>query len=190
MSGDAFIVSAVPLHFWHFKDSESIPEPPIHSTIYIHQFDRSISSPSIAKMAKIFSSQQWESALDGISNLTLGRIDIPLPRSGEVLVQIKAVSLNYKDGETIEGQFNHHKAVELPRRIVPCADAAGVIFAIGDGVTRWKKGDRVLSVSYPEYLTGRITEEMLRDGIGSSGKGCLLLLDHKSEVRLGIVLNK
>ena len=70
-------------------------------------------------------------------------------------MKIKSASLNYRDGETIEGQFNHHKAVELPETIVPCADAAGQIFEVGEGATKWKKGDRVLSVSYPDYLTGR-----------------------------------
>jgi hypothetical protein len=85
--------------------------------------------------------------------------------------KINLVSLNYKDGETIEGQFNHHKAVELPQTIVPRADAAGEVLEIG-GVTTWKKEDRVLSVSCLEYLTGKIKQEQLRDGIESSGKGC------------------
>jgi NADPH:quinone reductase-like Zn-dependent oxidoreductase len=125
-------------------------------------------------MAKTISSQQWESALDGISNLKLATATIPFPSAGEVLVKINSVSLNYKDGETIEGLFNHHKAVSLPQTIIPCADSAGEILEIGEAVTKWKKGDRVLSVSYPEYLTGKITQEQLGGGIGSTGKGCPL----------------
>lgn len=122
-------------------------------------------------MAKTISSRQWESALDGISTLKSTKTNIPNPSAGEVLVKINSVSLNYKDGETIEGLFNHHKAVSLPQTIIPCADAAGEILEIGAAVTKWKKGDRVLSVSYPEYLAGKITEDQLRDGIESSGKG-------------------
>ena len=126
-------------------------------------------------MAKSISSRQWESVLDGISNLKLTTTNIPYPSAKEVLVKISSVSLNYKDGETVEGLFNHHSAVSLPQTIIPCADAAGEILEIGERVTKWEKGDRVLSVSYPEYLTGKITQEQLRDGIGSSGKGCHFL---------------
>jgi NADPH:quinone reductase-like Zn-dependent oxidoreductase len=127
-------------------------------------------------MPDTIKSRQWESALDGISNLKLIAAEIPLPGPGEVLVRINSVSLNYKDGETIEGQFKHHKAIELPETIVPCGDAAGGIWAAGEGVTRWKKGDRVLSIPYPAYKTGKITQEMLKSGIGGSGKGRSLFL--------------
>lgn len=122
-------------------------------------------------MTGAIQSRQWESSLNGISNLTLVQKAIPLPGPDEVLLRINAVSLNYKDGETIEGQFNHHAAISLPGTIVPCGDAAGEIWEVGKGITRWKKGDRVLSLPYPEYKTGRITEEMLKKGIGSEGKG-------------------
>lgn len=116
-------------------------------------------------------SRQWESSLDGISNLKLALKDMSLPGAGDVLVQINSVSLNYKDGETIEGLFKHHKAIQMPETIVPCGDAAGEILHVGEGVTRWKKGDRVLSIPYPAYKTGKITQEMLKSGIGGTGKG-------------------
>ncbi|KUJ24001.1 quinone reductase [Mollisia scopiformis] len=115
--------------------------------------------------------RQWTSHLNGISNLTLTQTTTSHPATNEVLVRITAISLNYKDGETISGQFNHHAAVSLPSTIVPCSDAAGQVWEVGDGVTRWKKGDRVLALPYLEYKTGRITQEMLGSGIGSSGKG-------------------
>jgi NADPH:quinone reductase-like Zn-dependent oxidoreductase len=122
-------------------------------------------------MSSSIITRQWESSLDGISNLKLVTTTTPLPGPGEVLVKINAISLNYKDGETIEGLFNHHKAIEMPQTIVPCGDAAGEISHVGEGVTKWKKGDRVLSLPYPDYLTGKVTQEMLKTGIGSSGKG-------------------
>jgi NADPH:quinone reductase-like Zn-dependent oxidoreductase len=122
-------------------------------------------------MPETIKSRQWESALDGISNLKLVSAEVPRPGPGEVLVRINSVSLNYKDGETIEGQFKHHKAIDLPKTIIPCGDAAGEVWAVGKGVTRWKKGDRVLSVPYPAYKTGKITQEMLKSGIGGTGKG-------------------
>ena len=135
-----------------------------------------LSSPLFSSLSKMetptsIPNRQWTSSLNGISNLTLVQITIPLPGPNEILVRINAVSLNFKDGEIVQGQFNHHKAVSLPEAIVPCSDAAGEIWEVGNGVTRWKRGDRVLALPYPEYRTGRITEEMLRGGIGSSGRG-------------------
>jgi hypothetical protein len=38
-------------------------------------------------------------------------------------------------------------------------------------VSKWKTGDRVLSISYPDYLTGKITQELLKTSLGASGKG-------------------
>jgi NADPH:quinone reductase-like Zn-dependent oxidoreductase len=125
-------------------------------------------------MSKYFPSRQWESSLNGISNLKLTSKAIPLPGPGEVLVKIHTVSLNYKDGETIEGLFNHH-AVKTAKTIVPCGDAAGVVKYVGEGVRRWKEGNRVLSIPYPDYLTGRVTQDNLRNSMGTSGEGKLML---------------
>lgn len=43
--------------------------------------------------------KQWTTGLDGLDNLKLGEAEKPEPKDGEVLVQIKAVSLNYRDTE-------------------------------------------------------------------------------------------
>ena len=101
--------------------------------------------------------KQRESSLAGISNLKL-ETGISLPDSGEVLAKINSVSLNYKDGETVEGLFCHHKAIKLPEVIVPCGDAAGQIWVVGDAITRWMKRDRVLSIPYLDSMTGKVME--------------------------------
>lgn len=116
-------------------------------------------------------STQWETDLDGIENLKLVKRTVPQPGPGRVLVKITSVSLNYKDGETINGFFKHHKSVKAPEHLVPCSDCAGVVIATGEGVTKWTIGDRVLSVSYPTYLTGQVTEAHLKTGIGASEHG-------------------
>lgn len=116
-------------------------------------------------------SQQWESDLDGIENLHFAKKTVPGPRKGQILVKISAVALNYKDGETINGLFKHHKSIKAPDHLVPCSDCSGTVVAVGDETTKWKKGDRVLSVSYPIYLTGQISEEHLASGVGASVHG-------------------
>ncbi|RDW64150.1 quinone reductase [Coleophoma crateriformis] len=122
------------------------------------------------------SNQQWTSNLTGTSSLSLRTVPLSLPSClgpNEVLVKIHSVSLNFKDAETVNGQFNHHKSISLPEEIIPCSDAAGSIFRIGAKVTRWQVGDRVMSVGVPDFWSGVLTEELLRGGIGASGKGVL-----------------
>jgi NADPH:quinone reductase-like Zn-dependent oxidoreductase len=116
-------------------------------------------------------SRQWQSAMDGIENLKCVSVAVPMPGPGEILVKINSVSLNFKDGEVLNGQFKHHKAISLPQVVVPCNDAAGIVSQVGAGVTGWKKGDRVVAVPQPEYLTAPIRSEYLKTGIGGSGKG-------------------
>ena len=116
-------------------------------------------------------SRQWESDLDGIENLKLVTKSVPKPAKGQILVKVSTVALNYKDGETINGFFKHHQSIRAPDHLVPCSDCAGTVIAIGEGVERWHKGDRVLSVSYPIYLTGQISEEHLMSGVGASVHG-------------------
>lgn len=130
--------------------------------------------------------RQYQTSLDGIDNLRLATTTIELPQGKQILVKIKAVSLNYKDAETIEGLFKHHKASVAPANLVPCADSVGIITALGPGVSKWKQGDRVLSTSYPDYLTGQVKPEYLSKGVGSAVNGVLTeyrLFDEGAVVR-------
>lgn len=75
--------------------------------------------------------------LDG---LVLEDAPMPEPGAGEVRIRVHAVSLNYRDQLVLKGQFANH----LPARdLIPISDGAGVIDAIGVGVTTWAVGDRV-----------------------------------------------
>lgn len=117
--------------------------------------------------------RQYQTTLDGIENLRLATTTVERPEGKQILVKIKAVSLNYKDAETIEGLFKHHKAAVAPENLVPCADSVGEITALGPDVSKWKIGDRVLSTSYPKYLTGQVKPEYLAEGVGSAVNGVL-----------------
>jgi len=58
-------------------------------------------------------------------------------------------------------------------------------------VKRWKEGDRVLSIPYPDYLTGRVTQENLRNSMGTSGNGtdysCLIYREWILMLLLGVL---
>ncbi len=90
----------------------------------------------------------------GLENLHLEQHEIPTPGAGEVLVRFKAASLNYRDLLITKGQYN-------PRMMMPRvlgSDAAGEVLAVGDGVTKWKTGDRVTSLFFQKWMEGMIRQ--------------------------------
>jgi NADPH:quinone reductase-like Zn-dependent oxidoreductase len=95
----------------------------------------------------------------------------PQPQLGphEVLVRVKAVSLNYRDLLVIKGAYN--PKMPLPR--VPCSDAAGEVAAVGDGVRRVRQGQRVAGLFMPAWLSGEITEAQARSALGGAVDGVL-----------------
>ncbi len=64
----------------------------------------------------------------------------PVPGAGEVLVDIKAAGINFPDVLVIAGTYQ----VKIPPPFVPGNEAAGIVEAVGAGVTRVKPGDRVI----------------------------------------------
>ena len=68
--------------------------------------------------------------------------DDPLPRDGEVLVNIKAAGINFPDVLMIGGNYQ----VKIPPPFVPGGEVAGIVEAVGNGVTRYKPGDRVIAI--------------------------------------------
>ena len=75
----------------------------------------------------------------GIENLELEEAPDPLPAAGEVLVDVRAASVNYPDLLVIAGTYQKLP----PRPFSPGKDLAGVVCAVGEGVTAFKSGDRV-----------------------------------------------
>ncbi|TCU14831.1 zinc-dependent alcohol dehydrogenase family protein [Rhizobium sullae] len=92
----------------------------------------------------------WQATGPGRENLRLADIPTPSPGIGEVLVRVKAVSLNYRDRLLIEN--NGYSAFGLP--FTPCSDLAGEIAAVGAGVTRFTTGDRVVNNFLAGWIDG------------------------------------
>lgn len=85
----------------------------------------------------------------GLDNLQIEEDSTPIPSPGEVLVQWHATSLNYHDYLVAIG------AIPVPADRVPMSDGAGEIVALGEGVTDWQIGDKVMSLFFPKWLAGR-----------------------------------
>ena len=75
----------------------------------------------------------------GLAGLKLVDKPVPQPDIGQVLVRIRAATLNYRDLLTVKGGYGSRQKLPL----IPLSDGAGVIEAVGPGVQRLKGGDRV-----------------------------------------------
>lgn len=86
----------------------------------------------------------------GLENLTLTERPDPKPGPGEVLVKVRAVSINYRDLLLVQGFYNPKQ----PLPIVPFSDGAGEVLEVGEGVTRFTKGDRVANCFFQGWDSG------------------------------------
>ena len=84
----------------------------------------------------------------------------PTPGEGDVIVEVKACSLNYHDVFTRRGM----PGIKVPMPIVMGLEVAGEIAEIGAGVTGWKKGDRVL-VDPINRVEGGLMGETVNGGL-------------------------
>ncbi|MCB5185330.1 NADP-dependent oxidoreductase [Methylobacillus gramineus] len=94
-------------------------------------------------------------AYGGAAAVEVADIEKPVPEQGEVLVRISAAGVNGIDWKVREG--NVRNAFPLPLPIVLGAELAGVVDAIGSGVSRFRVGDRVMGAmgglgAYAEFV--------------------------------------
>jgi NADPH:quinone reductase-like Zn-dependent oxidoreductase len=96
------------------------------------------------------SMMRWETPAVGLSNLRLATVPRPVPKAGEILVKVEAVSLNYRDTEVLEDRMGY--TLDYP--FTPVSDMAGTVVDVGDGVTRFVRGDRVVSMCITNWIDG------------------------------------
>lgn len=105
----------------------------------------------------------------GLDRLTLAERPDPRPGPGQVLIRVRAVSLNYRDLLTVDGKYNPKQKLPL----IPCSDGAGEVVAVGEGVTRAKPGDRVCGIFAQRWIAGEPNREKLRSTLGGPFDGML-----------------
>jgi NADPH:quinone reductase and related Zn-dependent oxidoreductases len=105
----------------------------------------------------------------GIDKLAIVERDTPKPGPGEVLVRMRAASINYRDIMMVEGAYN--PKLKLP--LVPFSDGAGEVAAVGEGVTKWVAGDRVCPIFMQGWIDGPVDYQKARTTLGGDLDGCL-----------------
>lgn len=119
----------------------------------------------------------------GLENLRLERREEPpAPGPHQVLVRMRAASLNYRDLLMVTGLYNPKQRLPL----VPGSDGCGEVIAVGPGVTRIAVGDRVITCFAQGWPAGAITRERAKTTLGGPLDGVLqerMLLHEEGVVR-------
>lgn len=105
----------------------------------------------------------------GPSGLQLTELESPKPGAGEVLVRMRAASLNYRD----LGATRRERPGNLPLPFTICSDGAGEVAEVGEGVTQWKPGDRVMPTFFEEWPAGGMTSAVMKTARGGALPGVL-----------------
>ena len=88
-----------------------------------------------------------------LEDLSVKEFDAPCPEAGKVVIAVHAAGVNFPDVLMVQGKYQ----TKPPTPFVPGSEAAGTVTAVGDGVTRFKAGDRVAAFTG----TGAFAEEVL-----------------------------
>ena len=84
----------------------------------------------------------------GLDKLALSPLEPVAPGPGQIQVAVKASSLNFHDYAVVSG------LLPTADGRIPMSDGAGVVTAVGEGVTEFTEGDKVLSCFFPNWLEG------------------------------------
>src|ERR1700676_4263964 len=88
--------------------------------------------------------------LGSLDGLVAAEHEIPSPNFGQVLVRVRATSINFRDLAILNKWF----PVPVAPGALPLSDAAGEVEAVGPGVSRFKTGDKVVNSFFPNWFGG------------------------------------
>src|SRR2546428_13910551 len=106
----------------------------------------------------------------GIESLAITERPEPTPGAGQVLVKLRAWSLNYRDLMMVKGLYN--PKLRLP--FTPLSDGVGDVVAVGEGVTRIKPGVRVAGVFIQKWIVRELTGANAQAALQGALEGVVL----------------
>ncbi|MBI1405931.1 MAG: zinc-binding dehydrogenase [Caulobacter sp.] len=101
----------------------------------------------------------------GLDKIVIEERDRPTPGHGEILVRVRASSLNFHDFAVVAGM------IKTPDGRIPMSDGAGEVVEAGPGTSRFKAGDQVLSTFFPNWPAGGPTLPRLIGVPGDNADG-------------------
>jgi len=108
----------------------------------------------------------------GIDKLKLSESSIQPPKRKQVAVKIHAVSLNYRDLLVVTGKYPGDKPTDNGG-LIPCSDGAGEVVDLGEDVTEWKVGDRVMTTFHTNWEAGKHPSDAGQHALGAALHGAL-----------------
>ncbi len=105
----------------------------------------------------------------GLDGLVLTERAEPKPEPNQVLIKIRAASLNYRDLLILSGRYNPR--LRLP--LIPLSDGVGEVVAVGPSVERVKVGDRVAGTFFEKWVAGELTDVEAKTTLGADRDGVL-----------------
>ena len=120
----------------------------------------------------------------GVDSLKLVERPNPSPGPGQVVLKMKAFSINYRDLLVVNGVGRWRPPVGR----IPVSDGVGIVVAAGTGVSRIKVGERVSPIFYSKWLEGRVAPEKMGHALGGAAADGVLaeytVFDEASVVRV------
>ncbi|TCR67897.1 NAD(P)-dependent alcohol dehydrogenase [Rhizobium sp. BK376] len=105
----------------------------------------------------------------GTTGLLLAERPEPTPKPNEVVLRVRARSLNFRDLRILEGLYPVH----ANRGVAALSDGAGEVMAVGSAVTRVSIGDRIVVAYFPRWVDGRFSLSMAGEQFGCTRDGML-----------------
>lgn len=105
----------------------------------------------------------------GIDSLQIREADVPQPGRRQVLVRMRAASLNFRDLLISGGAY----PVGVPDLVVPLSDGAGEVVAVGADCSRFAAGDRVAGIFMQSWIGGDMEDSDAASALGGAIDGVL-----------------
>jgi NADPH:quinone reductase-like Zn-dependent oxidoreductase len=146
------------LHFFTFKNADTCQDHRLWITVALQK-----TGSAAMKAYQII-------AGEGVDAIELADRPAPTASPDDVLIDVKACSINFRDLGVIRGASG---AALKPIGNVPFSDGAGVVSAVGTNVTNYKPGDKVIPAFMPWHLDGPLTAEKQAGSLGGAVDGML-----------------
>jgi 2-desacetyl-2-hydroxyethyl bacteriochlorophyllide A dehydrogenase len=119
----------------------------------------------------------------GLDHLVACERPDPTVQPGQVVLRMRAASLNYRDLLMVRGHYDPKQRLPL----IPGSDGVGEVVAVGEGVKRVRSGDRVCPIFAQRWISGQPTRDRLRSTLGGPLDGTFaeqIALDAEGVVRV------